>query len=132
MIILGLFATYFNINEFRQLSLIGLEYLTSFWNYIDLIPPLGIYILIVITNLEFFNMSIDETLERTVLSIISFFMWFKFLYFLRIFRSTGYLIRMIFEVIKDMKNFFIVLLLTIAAFGNSFSTIALGNVDPEQ
>ena len=54
-------------------------------------------------------------------------MWMKFLYFLRIFKETGYLIRMIVEVVKDMRNFFLVLLITVAAFGDSFSTIALGN-----
>jgi hypothetical protein len=54
-------------------------------------------------------------------------MWFKFLYFLRIFKSTGYLIRMIVEVIKDMKNFFLVLFITIAAFGDAFLRISLAN-----
>ena len=61
-------------------------------------------------------------------------MWFKFLYFLRIFKSTGYLIRMIVEVVYDMRNFFLVLLITIAAFGDSFLRIAVANtnyIDPD-
>lgn len=54
-------------------------------------------------------------------------MWFKLLYFLRIFKNTGYLIRMIVEVIYDMRHFFLVLLITIAAFGDSFLSISLAN-----
>ena len=78
---------------------------------------------------DLFQVNVSSDVERTVLAIVSFFMWMKFLYFLRIFKETGYLIRMIIEVIKDMRNFFLVLLITVAAFGDSFSTIALGNTN---
>ena len=39
---------------------------------------------------------------------------------------------MILEVIKDMKNFFIVLLITLFAFSSSFLVISLGNSEDEQ
>ena len=45
---------------------------------------------------------------------------FKIFYFLRIFFTTGYLIRMIIEIIKDMKYFLSVLMLATIAFANSF------------
>jgi hypothetical protein len=121
-------ATYFMANEIKQLRTEGFEYLISVWNYIDLIPPFGIYLislLLLIDQLSSFELSLS--IVRTILSLTTFFMWFKFLYFLRIFKSTGYLIRMIFEVIKDMRNFFLVLLITIAAFGDSFLRISLAN-----
>lgn len=54
-------------------------------------------------------------------------MWFKFLYFFRIFKSFGYLIRLIILVIADMKDFLIVLFFTIVAFGDTFLTISNGN-----
>jgi hypothetical protein len=50
---------------------------------------------------------------------------------MRIFKNTGYLIRMIFEVVADMRNFFLVLLITIAAFGDSFLRLSLGNEGEE-
>jgi len=56
-------------------------------------------------------------------------MWFKILYFLRIFKPTGYLIRMIFTVIYDMRFFFLVLLITLVAFGDSFYIISEANKD---
>ena len=114
----------------NQLRGEGFEYLYSFWNYIDLIPPIGMYAMVfMIGARDLFQVNVSSDVERTVLAIVSFFMWMKFLYFLRIFKETGYLIRMIIEVIKDMRNFFLVLLITVAAFGDSFSTIALGNTN---
>jgi hypothetical protein len=46
-------------------------------------------------------------------------MWLKFLYFLRIFQKTGYLIRIIVEVVIDMRHFLLILLLTIIAIGDA-------------
>ena len=47
-------------------------------------------------------------------------MWFKLLYFLRIFGPTGYLIRMITVVIWDMKIFLLILFLMYFGFGEAF------------
>ncbi len=46
-------------------------------------------------------------------------MWLKLLYFLRIDKRTGYLIRMIFKVIFGMRTFLTVLLITITASADS-------------
>ena len=56
----------------------------------------------------------------------------KLLYFMRIFRSTSYLIRMIICVIADMKIFILLLLTTILAFGDAFQTIAKANKDVQE
>ena len=100
-----------------------MEYITSFWNYIDIIPPIGIclacfFLLFYVGN---------DTMIRSILSITAFFMWIKLLYFMRIFKETGYLIRMITTVIIDMRFFFLVLVIGIVAFGDSFLSIAGGN-----
>jgi hypothetical protein len=121
---LSAFATYFLSNELKQVLSDGLDYLSSIWNYIDLIPPIGIYIVVAMTLI---GETVDEATTRTILSITTFFMWFKFLYFLRIFKNTGYLIRMIIEVCYDMRHFFLVLLITVIAFGHSFYIISLAN-----
>lgn len=64
---------------------------------------------------------------RTLQAITTIFMWFKFLYFLRIYKSLGYLINMISMVIIDIRPFFLVLFVTIAAFGQAFLSISLAN-----
>ena len=85
------FASYFIRNEFKELIFNPGRYLMSIWNYIDLVPPLGIYILVVLDLI----LETDVRLIKGLQSTITFFMWLKFLYFFRIFKNTGYLIRMI-------------------------------------
>ncbi len=75
------------------------------------------------------DINIPISIDRGIQAIVTFFMWFKILYFLRIYRSTGYLISMIFEVVKDMRFFFLVLLITIIAFADSLLSIANANED---
>lgn len=94
MVVLGIFSGYFFMNEIRQLRKDGLNYLASIWNYIDIIPPIGIFIMLTLSLIGS-AISLNNSFERVVQAITTFFMWFKLLYFLRIFKSTGYLIRMI-------------------------------------
>lgn len=127
---LGAFSAYFLTNEAKQISQGGLSYLASIWNYIDLIPPIGIFVTIV---LDIYDQKTggNDALLATIIAIVSFFMWFKFLYFLRIFKNTGYLIRMIIQVCYDMRHFFLVLLITIIAFSDSFLSLSLANTSDE-
>lgn len=59
-------------------------------------------------------------------------MWFKFLYFFRIFKSFGYLTRLIIIVINDMKTFLFVMFFTIVAFSDSLLTLSNGNHENER
>jgi len=59
-------------------------------------------------------------------------MWFKFLYFFRIFKSFGYLTRLIIIVINDMKTFLFVMFFTIVAFSDSLLTLSNGNHETEK
>jgi hypothetical protein len=54
-------------------------------------------------------------------------MWIKVLYFLRIFKTTGYLIRMIISVATGMRTFILIVVVTLAAFGDAMLRISLGN-----
>jgi len=51
-------------------------------------------------------------------------MWFKFAYFLRMTDQTGWLIRMIAEVVSDLLPFLLVMLISILAFTDAFLSIA--------
>jgi len=48
----------------------------------------------------------------------------KILYFMRIFKKTSYLIRMIVEVVSGMGVFLFVLFIALAAFGNAFYALS--------
>ena len=54
-------------------------------------------------------------------------MWFKLLYFFRLFDSTSYLIRIIVTVVLDMKNFFLVFVFMNVGLGNAFLVLNNGN-----
>jgi hypothetical protein len=77
-----------------------------------------------------FDGEVDDwttTVRVTLTAIMSLMLWLKFLYFLRIFKATSYLIRIIIEVVIDMKYFLAVLLLTFIAFGDAIFYINQAN-----
>ena len=47
-------------------------------------------------------------------------MWLKFLYFLRLFDATGYLIRIVLNMVWDMKIFIMILFIVQMGFGEAF------------
>jgi hypothetical protein len=65
-------------------------------------------------------------MRRFFAALSSLLLWIKLFYFLRTFESTARLIRMIIEIINDMKNFLIVLLICICGFTNGFYIIQQG------
>jgi hypothetical protein len=76
-------------------------YFTNYWNYIEAIPS----ILILANILRHRNIGIkivENVYFWNVQAIAALFMWGKFLYFLRSFEATGYLIRSLGDVFKDM------------------------------
>ncbi len=152
--VLGFFCWYFVVLELSQLRNEGLEYLTSFWNYLDLIPPFTLAVFLPLEILGYFDYRegvahyIAEqriknyfgqeaedptitirTIEGVLQAILSLIMWLKLLYFLRIFKSTGYYIRTIVEVIQDMRYFLLMLMLTFIAFGDSMRQISTSNTE---
>lgn len=100
-------------------------------NYIDIIPPVFLIIIIAIDTITH-NSGIKmegsfNSFFRTVQSINTFFIWFKMIFFMRIFSGTAYLIRMIIQVIIDMKAFMLIFFISIIAFGDAMLAVAMGN-----
>jgi hypothetical protein len=67
-------------------------------------------------------------LEALMQATINLLLWLKFLYFLRIYQGTGYLIKTIIAVVLDMRYFLLILFLTMMAFGDSFRALSLSNL----
>lgn len=126
---LGIFSWYFLRNEFQQLQEDGWGWFKSVWNYIDVITPCLISYVVVVNA---FELPIADNTERTIQAIGVFFMWFKFLQFFRIFKSYGYLIRLLIVVITDMSTFMVVLFITIVAFSDTFLTLSNGNEEHDK
>jgi hypothetical protein len=106
------------------------EYLTSGWNLTDLLNYL---LCLVVVVLDLIPGTYDENNElisvelfrmrRFFAALSSLLLWIKLFYFLRTFETTAKLIRMIMEIINDMKNFLIVLLICLCGFTNGFYII---------
>ena len=63
------------------------------------------------------------------MSLSSLCLWFKLFYFLRVFESTGFLVRAIMICMYDMRFFLILLLVVLIAFGDGYKCISLANDD---
>jgi hypothetical protein len=56
-------------------------------------------------------------MSNELISLIFLMMWIKILNYLAVFKPTRYLIKMIFEIIADIKTFLIILFTTLFAYG---------------
>jgi hypothetical protein len=124
---------YFLGMEVYQVILEPKEYLTSGWNLTDLLNYL---LCMMVVILDLLPGSYDEEgvlisdslfeMRRFFAALSSLLLWIKLFYFLRTFESTARLIRMIIEIINDMKNFLMVLVICIFGFTNGFYIIQQG------
>lgn len=98
----------------------------------DLCAPLGVLATQIIQFLEVNGYEINLGVKVAVLAWTTFLMWGKQLNLLRIFKSTGYLIRMLSRIFNDTKVFIFVLLFTCIAFGDTFLRINDANASSNQ
>ena len=72
----------------------------------------------------------EQTLDiRRMESVAVIFMWFRFLYFFRIMDHTAYLIRMLWQILYDMRSFIFIFVLIILAFANGFYVLSNNQMD---
>ena len=112
----------------------GCKYFSDAWNYIDLLPlflMIGMCVWTAIASTRIhFGFEDKENYEVSgirdyIQSLNAILMWFKFAYFLRATEQTGWLIRMIGEVVVDLGPFLVVMLISILAFTDAFSSMSL-------
>eukprot|EP00347_Sterkiella_histriomuscorum_P006211 403353636 len=132
-VILYVLSVYFLTNEIRQVINNGVEYFFSVWNYIDVLPIILIIIVISSHLSQQYNEDNNEPYNFliTIHSVASLLMWLKLLYFLRLFQSTGYLVRTIIAVIYEMRIFLLILAIVYCGFGEAFLRLAEPMEDEE-
>lgn len=124
IIIVGL-SIYFLFNEFVQLKDDIGGYFLSVWNYIDILPPVLALSCMAVEHFTLFD-NLDDSMQYFH-SFTTFVSWLKLLYFMRIFKNTGHLIRIIVDVIYDMRHFLLVLFITILAYSDALSSLSYPN-----
>jgi len=119
MIFLIPFIWYFTYLEIRQIMFLKYTYFLSIWNLVDV---LSIFLNLLILLFDLIN--VTESTLIPILACAVLLMWLKLFYFGRIFLSTASVIKMIIAISSDMKYFLLILMLTIAGFGNWFMILA--------
>lgn len=77
-----------------------------------------------------FNIADYSVKDSTAIaSVAVILMWFKAFYFLRAFEQTSYLIRMIIEIVWDVRWFFLIFVVGVLGFANVFYVLV--NNQPE-
>ena len=110
-----IFNVFWAYVEFTQMMFHKSVYFKSFWNLLDLS---SVVLNTAVVIMEF--STADFAQINRVSSVSVLILYFKIFYFLRIFFETGYLVRMIIEIVKDMRNFVLILLISVFAFANSY------------
>jgi|LauGreDrversion4_2_1035121.scaffolds.fasta_scaffold129236_1 hypothetical protein len=119
LMVLTAYSMSYEIKEYRAEPEL---YIRHLWNYLDLIPKILVIFSVLLDMLSGIFIS-EEALcyFATKLNSISIFcLWINLLNFLRLFRNTGYLIQLIIQVIKDMKFFIRIVLVTMISFSSAF------------
>ena len=134
LVIFGKTFVTFLILELIQLKEDPVSYFTDFWNIIDCVSLVSCatYVGCLITNsLELEDLNLIGALAVMLL-------WVKLFYWMRLFRTFSAFVRVISEIVVDIKVFFAMLLLCLMAFANiiivlNLNRTASGNpeiVDP--
>lgn len=121
--IILLFNLFWAYVEIKQMFFHGLEYIHSFWNMLDLF---SVIMNTAVVIMDFTDVSFSNINRISAISVLV--LYFKLFYFLRIFFATAYLVRMIIEIIKDMKFFVGVLMIATIAFANAFYILGRNSV----
>jgi WD40 repeat protein len=100
-------------HECKQVVQEKTAYLASVWNVLDL----------VVYGCAACVLPLHLACEKSVLAVASLLMvssWLKLLFFLRAFRTTGPLVKMLIQITADMANFLVVLFLIVVGFSVAF------------
>lgn len=113
---------YFLVFELKQVLNRGYHYFFDFWNYIEIVPLLGIIFSMREARMEGF---IPTYTFFCIQTTIVFMLYVKMLFFMRLFRATGYLVHALIKILFDMRYFLIIFFTVILQFGFSLLTITL-------
>ena len=117
---------FFGSIELPQLFSDPMDYLSDVWNWIDIISiTLNAVFLTMCTTCIFTQSNDTFSMDnvRSVGGFACFFMWIKVFYWMRLFASLAYYVKLIMQTISDSMPFMTMVAIIIFAFGNYFYVI---------
>lgn len=103
----------------------GLEYFSDYWNCIDAcsLTLNSIFLTMCTTCFVFESEPFKLEIMRTFGAFACFFMWIKVFYWMRLFSSLAYYVKLIQQTISDSLQFMLMVLIIILSFANFFFVI---------
>jgi hypothetical protein len=101
------------------------EYVSSGWNLLHLVTN---SLLVVVIVLEILNG--HATKSRSLAAMLTPFMWINCFNYLRGFRGTGALVRMIMTIIHDIRFFILIMVIMTIAFTQAFFILEDNDIAP--
>ena len=109
--------------EISQIIIFKTKYFTNtFWSTVKLIS-ISLTFATTICGLA----EINEQIFTTLSSVAIFLFWGMFLYFARLFKDPAILVAMIVEIVKGMRYFMLILLLSVIGFAMAYYILARNN-----
>jgi hypothetical protein len=111
--------------EVQQMFASGFQYFDDPWNCVDA-TSLGLNCsFLILSSIDIVNENefIDVELIRSFGSFACFFMWIKVFYWMRLFSSLAYYVKLIQQTITDSMNFMLMVAIIVFSFANFFYVI---------
>ena len=105
--------------EYNQMKIQGLRYFLSFWNMVDVILVLGTISTVILDIISIIVVEFNMSPVKIMISITFLSLWIRLFSFARGFEGTGFLIRLVQQVVIDMKFFLFLIFLFMLAFASS-------------
>lgn len=97
------------------------DWLLSKWNVIELITYIDIICVIpILQKVDYHFDKFSDSVLKNFSSVAVCLMWWKLLYYLFPFKATGPLVILIFEVLKDLRVFILVVVMILSGFATMF------------
>jgi len=97
------------------------EYLSSFWNFVDILHILGGYANLV---LQYFYEDIKRMVPQSVLVVIILSTLFKLFFFMRLNKRFSVITTMIFTCIYDLRFFLTFFIMLLVFFGSMLNVLS--------
>lgn len=112
------FMVYFFLWECVQIKRNGAAYFQDPWNYLDMISiSLNTFLLIDLFLMKDKILSQEDTVLAAFVSVL--ILWWKLIYWFRLFATTSFYIKLIVETIRGIGYFTIIFIFIIGAFANA-------------
>lgn len=111
--------------EIKSMFTDGIEYFSDPWNCIDAmsLSTNTVFLTMCTLNFSFENEYFDVELVRTTGAFSCFLMWIKVFYWMRLFSSLAYYVKLIQQTLSDAMPFMLMVVIIVFAFANFFYVI---------